>query len=749
MGKIVKNLAPHWKTVILIFIMLVIQATCDLTLPAYTSDIIDTGIQNQGVEHILPEKVTQTEYNYATVFMTEEEKQLFTDSYTKDGDFYTLTVTDDKVLEELDQELIVPIMVNYTMSELSLEQFKEMMEKQGIDPATVSNSVQTFTKEGDESGTKYVDVRPIVAGMMTQELLPTFRENLDQQINTIGAETLKATGIAYAIKCDKQAGVDVAHIQTTYLWTTGLKMALIAIIATIASIVAGFFAARVGATVGRDLREKVFTNVVGFSNSEIDKFSTASLITRTTNDIQQVQMVTTMMLRMVMFAPIMGISGVIKVLTNGAHMAWVIALGVLVIFGIVMLLMAVAMPKFKLMQKLVDRVNLVAREILTGIPVIRAFKREEREEERFDEANIDLTKTTLFTNRAMSLMSPAMTFVMYGMSILIVWVASGHINDGTMQVGEMTAYLTYAMHIVMSFLILTIMSIMLPRAAVAAERIDEVISTESTIKDNDNPVKLTAKKGVVEFKNVSFRYPSAEEYVLENISFTAKSGETTAIIGSTGSGKSTLVNLIPRLYDTTDGEILVDGVNIKDISMKSLRESIGYVPQKGILFSGTIASNLRFGNRNATDEEIQKAAQIAQATEFIDTKPHKYDSRIAQGGSNVSGGQKQRLSIARAIAKNPKIYIFDDSFSALDMKTDKVLREELNKNVKDATTIIVAQRISTILHAEQIIVLDEGKVAGIGTHKELLKNCDAYLEIAKSQLSPKELGLDEEVAQNE
>lgn len=747
MGKIIKNYSPHWKAVILIFIMLLTQATCDLTLPEYTSSIIDTGIQNKGVEHILPEKITAEEYEYATLFMTDEETKLFENSYEKQDNIFVRTENDKKDLEVLDEKLIIPIMMNYTTSELSLEEYEKMAEQQGFSGA----KVDTFTKEG--SNKKYVDIRPVFytlknMGVMTQENILTYREKLDEQIDSVGTDMLKAASISYAIKCNKQAGVDVDKIQKNYLWITGIKMALIAILAAIASVIAGFFASRIGASIGRDLRENVFRNVVGFSNGEIDKFSTASLITRTTNDIQQVQMVSTILLRMAMFAPIMGISGVIRVMINGAQMAWVIALGVLVIFGIVLVLISVTMPKFKLMQKLVDRVNLVAREILTGIPVIRAFKREEREEERFDYANKDLTQNTLFTNRAMSLMGPAMTLVMNGMSILIIWVASGHINEGTMQVGQMTAYLTYAMHIVMSFLVLTAMSIMLPRAAVAAERIDEVIKTESSIKDCKTPVELKENNGLIEFKNVYFKYPHAEEYVLENISFTAKNGETTAIIGSTGSGKSTLINLIPRLYDVTEGEILVDGHNIKDVTLKSLRKTIGYVPQKGILFSGTIASNLRFGNKDASDSEIEKAAEIAQATEFIEAKPHKYSSSIAQGGTNVSGGQKQRLSIARAIAKNPNIYIFDDSFSALDMKTDKALRQALEENVKNATTIIVAQRISTILNAQQIIVLDDGKIVGKGTHKELLKSCDTYLEIAKSQLSSKELGLSEEVAQN-
>ena len=480
-----------------------------------------------------------------------------------------------------------------------------------------------------------------------------------------------------------------------------------------------------------------------FSNAEMDKFSTASLITRTTNDVQQIQMVIVLMLRMVLYAPILGIGGVLKVVKTGAGMGWIIGLAVLIILGIVMLLMVVAMPKFQLMQKLVDAVNLVSREILTGLSVIRAFGREQKEEQRFDEANKNLTKTTLFTNRVMTFMMPMMTFIMYGITVLIVWVASNKIDDGTLQVGAMTAFITYTMQIVMSFLMLTMMSIMLPRAAVAANRIDEVIKTDVTIKDSTTPEKIDTVKGELRFNNVSFKYPGSNENAIEGIDFTAEPGKTTAIIGSTGCGKSTLVNLIPRLYDVTDGSITLDGHDIRNISMKDLRAQLGYVPQKGILFSGDIASNLRFGKENATDEQIQEAAEIAQATEFIESKKARYETPIAQGGTNVSGGQKQRLSIARAIAKNPKIYIFDDSFSALDLKTDAALRKALSSKVSDSTVIIVAQRISTILHAEQILVMDEGKIVGKGTHEELLKNCEVYRQIAKSQLSAKELGLDD------
>ncbi len=562
-------------------------------------------------------------------------------------------------------------------------------------------------------------------------------------IDTMGSSLVKTTGIAYAIACDKAAGVDVDKIQKTYLVYAGLKMVGMALLMGVVTVLVGFFASKVAAGIGMTLRENVFKKVVGFSNAEMDRFSTASLITRSTNDIQQIQMVSVMLLRMVAYAPILGIGGVLKVVQTGAGMGWIIVLAIIVIIGYVLLLMSSAMPKFKLMQKLVDRINLVSREILTGLSVIRAFGREDTEEERFDAANKDLTKTTLFTNRVMTFMMPGMMMIMNVLTVGIVWFGAKKIDAGSMQVGAMTAFITYAMMIVMSFLMLTMMSIMLPRAAVAAERIDEVIQTESSIVDIDEPETLTTHNGRIAFEHVCFRYPGATEDVLHDIDFVAEPGKTTAIIGSTGCGKSTLVNLIPRLYDVTDGKITLDGKDIRRIAMSDLREEIGYVPQKGILFSGTIASNLRFGKGDATEEEIERAADIAQATEFIDVKEDRYDSAIAQGGSNVSGGQKQRLAIARAIAKNPKICIFDDSFSALDLKTDAALRGALSENVTDSTIIIVAQRISTILHAEQILVLDEGRIVGKGTHEELLEHCEVYRQIAESQLSASELGMEE------
>lgn len=535
-------------------------------------------------------------------------------------------------------------------------------------------------------------------------------------------------------------------MQISYLISAGLKMLGIALLMGIVTVLVGLLASRVGAGVGRDLREKVFGKVIRFSNAEIDKFSTASLITRSTNDIQQVQMVSTMLLRMVLFAPIMGVGGILKVIGTGAGMGWIIALAVMVLIGFVMLLVSITMPKFKIMQTLVDRVNLVSREILTGLSVIRAFGREKREEERFDEANRELTKTQLFTNRMMSVMMPGMMIIMNGTAILITWVAAKKIDMGAIQVGAMTAFITYAMQIVMSFLMLTMMSIMLPRAGVAAERIDEVLKTKSTIEDKKEAETFEMERGVVRYDHVYFTYPDAKADVLTDIDFVAKPGEVTAIIGSTGCGKSTLVNLLPRFYDVRKGAITIDGKDIRDMKMKDLRENIGFVPQKGVLFSGTITSNLKFGKHDATEREIEEAAEIAQAMEFIEEKKDKFDSAIAQGGSNVSGGQKQRLAIARAIVKKPKILVFDDSFSALDMKTDAVLRKALMEKVKDSTLLIVAQRISTIIHADRILVLDEGRIVGMGTHEELLKNCEVYEQIARSQLSAKELGLEEEEA---
>ena len=764
---------PYWKAVIIIIALLFVQAWCDLSLPAYTSDIIDVGIQNNGVEHVVPEKMTADEFDTAQFIMTDKETNTWKDIYEKKDDLYELKDLSNKELNDIDEELTIPLIMNYQMRAMEVDTFKETIAKQmGKDVSAFADmsvedigammhvDLKSFKQEKeDDDGNKVkvdcVDVRPIFANMlasgaMDKDQILSMHDTMEDTIDTMGSSLVKSMGIAYAVAADKDAGVNADKIQKSYLLSAGLKMVGMALLMGLVTVLVGFFASRIGAGIGMNLRDGVFKRVVGFSNAEMDRFSTASLITRSTNDIQQIQMVSVLLLRMVAYAPILGIGGVLKVMQTGAGMGWIIVLAILVILGYVMVLMSVTMPKFKLMQKLVDNINLVSREILTGLSVIRAFGREKKEEERFDGANKELTKTMLFTNRVMTFMMPGMMMIMNVLTVGIVWVGAHKIDAGTMQVGAMTAFITYAMMIVMSFLMLTMMSIMLPRAAVAAERIDEVIHTESSIQDPKAPEELTVHDGVVRFEHVNFRYPGAEEDVLHDIDFVAEPGKTTAIIGSTGCGKSTLVNLIPRLYDVTGGQITLDGKDIRNITMADLREEIGFVPQKGVLFSGTIASNLRFGKDDASDEQIKKAAEIAQATEFIEAKDDKYDSSIAQGGSNVSGGQKQRLAIARAIAKDPKIFIFDDSFSALDLKTDAALRKALAENVKDSTVIIVAQRISTILHAEQILVLDDGRIVGKGTHEELLKNCSVYQEIAKSQLSASELGLNEsEVAENE
>ena len=606
-------------------------------------------------------------------------------------------------------------------------------ETKAMKEQMMSNLPKEMTQNGD------IDIFQVFS-MMPKEQLTQVKAEFDEQFSEMPDSIISQAAVSY-VKGEYEAiGIDMDKTQINYIFLSGAKMLGVALLSAALSVVVGFMASKVAAKTSMNLRSKVFKKVMSFSHTEMDKFSTASLITRSTNDIQQIQMVTVMMLRMILYAPILGIGAVIKVLNTNTSMTWIIALAVVVILAIVGVLFVTVMPRFKMLQKLVDKVNLVTREILTGLPVIRAFSTQKHEEERFDKANNELTKTNLFVNRVMSGMMPLMMFVMNGVTLLIVWNGGKGIDSGAMQVGDMMAFIQYAMQIIMAFLMITMMSIMLPRAAVSAVRVDEVLNTEISIKDNEKVEEFdNNKKGVVEFNNVSFKYPDADEDILTNISFTAKPGETTAFIGSTGSGKSTLINLIPRFFDVTEGEILVDGVNIKNVSQHELRERIGYVPQKGVLFSGTIDSNLRYGRENATEKEIEKAAQIAQATEFIETKPEKYNTEIAQGGSNVSGGQKQRLSIARAIAKKPEIYIFDDSFSALDFKTDAALRKALKSETGNSTVLIVAQRISTILNAEQIIVLDEGKIVGKGTHKELLKDCEVYKQIALSQLSKEEL----------
>lgn len=711
MIKILKHLGKSWAWVPVIFALLVAQAVCDLALPQYTSDIVDVGIQQGGIENAALDEISAE--SFEKLLMFDKSGVLF--------EYYDIHSNGDRGRASEPNIDIISAAITYPAAVVyALDHMDGSMLPEGVQLP---------------EGMKLTDA---LLAMPEEQRTPMIEE-INKQFEGYSEVMLSQMAVEFAREELIAQGADMDEIQMKYIFKKGIQMIGLALAIMLVTIVVGFLAARIAALFGMSVREKVFRRVVSFSNAEMDKFSTASLITRSTNDIQQIQMVIVMMLRMVLYAPILGVGGVIKVVRTGTGLGWIIFLAVAAILVLVSILMAVAMPKFKSMQKLVDRLNLVTREILTGLPVIRAFSREKHEEERFDEASKNLMKTQLFTNRVMSVMSPFMTMIMNGISVLIVWFGAKGIDSGDMQVGDMMAFLTYTMQIVMSFLMLTMISIMLPRAAVSANRINEVLDTESSVLDRDNAASDGITSGKVVFDNVSFHYDGSDENVLHNISFTANPGETTAIIGSTGSGKSTLINLIPRFFDATEGSVTIDGINVRDLTMHYLRENIGIVPQKGVLFSGTIDSNLRFGCEDASKEQLAEAAEIAQATEFIEAKPEKYESPIAQGGTNVSGGQKQRLSIARAVAKKPKIYIFDDSFSALDYKTDAALRKALSEKVANSTVIIVAQRISTILHAEQIIVLDEGRVAGIGTHSELLKSCDVYKQIASSQLSEEEL----------
>ncbi|MDE6746010.1 MAG: ABC transporter ATP-binding protein/permease, partial [Oscillospiraceae bacterium] len=686
-----------------------IQAFCDLALPQYTSDIVDVGIQQGGVETAALEKISEESFEKLWMF---DKSQMLTKYYSKgDSDSYGRLYA----VETVEPYITYPAAVVYAL--------------ENADSSMLPASVQL------PEGKTIVDA--LLA--MPEEMRKPMTEEINKQFEGYSDIMLSQMAIGFARSELEAQGTDMDALRMNYIFKTGAKMMGMALLVMAVTIVVGFIAAQLGALFGMNVREKIFRKVISFSNSEMDKFSTASLITRSINDIQQVQMVIVMMLRMILYAPILGIGGVIKVVRTGTGMGWIIFIAVAAILILVGVLMAIAMPKFKIMQKLIDRLNLVTREILTGLSVIRAFSREEYEEARFDTANKNLMHTQLFTNRVMTVMMPFMTLIMNGISVLIVWFGAKGIDGGEMQVGDMMAFLTYTMQIVMSFLMLTMMSIMLPRASVSANRINEVLETEPSISDKEQAVETGITEGRVKFDDVSFSYGDSEEKVLHHISFTANPGETTAIIGSTGSGKSTMINLIPRFFDVTEGTVTVDGTDVRDFSQHYLRENIGLVPQKGVLFSGTIASNLRFGGDTASDEQLRQAAAIAQSTDFIEAKPEKYESPIAQGGTNVSGGQKQRLSIARAIVKKPKIYIFDDSFSALDYKTDAALRKALNEQVSGSTVIIVAQRISTILHADKIIVLDEGRIAGMGTHEELLESCEIYEQIASSQLSENEL----------
>ncbi len=735
MRKLFQFLKPYAPRVLLILCVLVVQAYCDLSLPTYTSNIVNVGIQQSGIDEEIPENISEEEMNRLLLFVSEDDRQDIQDAYEKssesfdyDGEVLTLkdsVKSDNEKLDALTEEMKLPMMLTAgfengsdTTKQMEGQLKEQMSQVPGIEKMSVFD----------------------IFGMMDDTQRAAIVDKITEQMDKMPDSILDQAAISYVKSTYEQIGLDTGHMSTVYILKTGAKMLGLAALGMAASILACLMASRVGAKVGRGLRRDTFRKVIGFSNAEFDKFSTASLITRSTNDIQQIQFLTVMILRIVLYAPVMAIGGILKVSKTNVDMFWIIGLAVLLIVMVVAVLFIVVMPKFKIVQNMVDKLNLVSREILTGLPVIRAFHTEKHEEERFDKANKDLTKLNLFVNRAMTFMMPTMMLVMNGITVLIVWVGGHSINDGAMQVGDMMAFIQYAMQIIMSFLMICMISVMLPRAAVSAERVDKVLKSETKIHDPKEPKTLPKNgKGEVAFEHVSFHYPGAEEDVLHDITFTAKPGETTAFIGSTGCGKSTLVNLIPRFYDVTEGKITIDGQDVRDLTQHELRDKLGYVPQKGVLFSGNIASNIMFGNPAGSEQEMTEAAQIAQAVEFIDTKPERYKSPISQGGANVSGGQKQRLSIARAIAKHPDVYIFDDSFSALDYKTDTVLRSALKEKTTDSVVLIVAQRISTILHAEQIIVLDDGKIVGKGTHEELLKTCDAYYQIAASQLSESEL----------
>lgn len=753
MLKVLKNLKESWLSVIAIVLLLIVQAAGDLTLPDYTSKIVNIGIQSGGIENPAPEVIRKSEMDNLLIF-TEDDEQILNDykeiskenldekEYEKlvkkypaleNETLYEVKKLDNEEQTRLNNMMTKPLMM---LSSLENEETANSMKEQMLSsmPANIPEQ-QKIAMQNME----LIDIIKQMPKEQIDKMLETVNEKLDNMQNSI----LEQAAIQQVKKEYKAIGIDTDNLQNKYIIIAGLKMLGISFIIMASAISIMCLSARVAAKLAKTLREKTFKKVLKFSNKEFSEYSTASLITRSTNDIQQIQGLIAILFRVLVYAPIIGIGGFLRVLSQSDNsMAWIIGVAILAILFVVATLFIIAMPRFKKLQELIDKLNLVAREILTGLPVIRAFNTEKKEEKRFDKANVDLTKTNLFVNRAMSFMMPTLMLIMNAISLLIVWVGAHGIDNGTMQVGNMMAFIQYTMQIVMSFLMISMVSIMLPRASVSANRINEILETEEAIQESKEPKKLDASKnGLVEFKNVSFRYPDSDEEVLSDITFTAKPGETTAIIGSTGSGKSTIVNLIPRFYDITSGNLLIDGVDIKEISNKDLRKIVGFVPQKGILFSGTIESNIKYGNPNMSDEQMIEAAQIAQATEFIDSKPEKYKEPIAQGGSNVSGGQKQRLSIARAIAIDPEILVFDDSFSALDFKTDSTLRAELAKKTKDKTVIIVAQRINTILNADQIIVLEDGKIVGKGTHEELIKNNETYKQIALSQLSEEELNL--------
>ena len=717
MLKMFHYMKERWYYVVMIIVLLFVQAYCDLSLPDYTSKIVNVGIQQKGIEDGVPDTIRKESLEHLLLFLDEKEKAKVEDAYTLKDDVYKRNDVTKEERDELNSILAIPMMAAGSLEDE--EKAAEIKTQMGLP---------------EES-----DLWQVLE-QLPQEQLDAMKDSLIEKIKEM-PESIVTQAVVQFVQTEYEAqGIDVDAMQIQYLMTSGLKMLAMALVIMLAAVSVTFLSSRVAAFLGRNLRNGVYRKVISFSGEELNHFSTASLITRSTNDIQQVQLVFAMIFRIVLYAPILGVGGVLKVLQTDVSMTWILGVAVVAILILVGFLFAVAMPKFKILQYRIDELNLVSREILTGLSVIRAFSREKHEEERFEEVNERLTKTNLFVNRCMTFMMPAMMLIMNGITVLIIYNGSHAVDNGTMQVGNMMAFMQYAMQIIMSFLMITMMSIMLPRASVSAKRINEIMETKVSIESPETAkIPENNKKGEVRFEQVGFAYPGAEEETLSDINFTAQKGETVAFIGSTGSGKSTLVNLIPRFFDVTSGKILVDGVDIREMGLHDLRERIGYVPQKGVLFSGTIDSNIRYGKEDATKEEVNRAAEIAQAQEFIGQKEKGMESEIAQGGTNVSGGQKQRLSIARAIAKNPEIYIFDDSFSALDYKTDVVLRRALKKETKDATTLIVAQRISTILHADKILVLDEGKIVGEGTHKELLKTCEVYQQIAMSQLSKEEL----------
>ena len=756
MLKVLKNLKNSWTSVIIIVILLCVQAATDLALPDYTSKIVNEGIQAGGITSVIPEVISEEDMDNMLIFTDKDDEIL--ENYTQvlatyEGGYDTQEKHEEKVIKQYyGNDYEVQANTIYVLKDLNEEQ-EETLSEMIVDPLmemTTVTSEETANQikeqllqnvpETQRENIQNMSLMEIIEKMPEEQRTQVLAE-FTKQIEEMSDSIKEQAAISSVKQIYINAGIDTDKLQNDYILMSGLQMLGIALISMLCAVTIMLLSSRVAAKLGKTLRDKVFKKVLSFSTAELREFSTASLITRSTNDVQQIQQLITLLFRVVVYAPIIGIGGFVKVLTTSDNsMAWIIGVAIFAILVVVATLFAVAMPKFKKLQDLIDKLNQVSREILTGLPVIRAFNKEKKEEKRFDNSNTLLMKANIFVNRAMSMMMPLLMFIMSSITVLIVWVGAHNVDSGTMQVGDMMAFIQYTMQIVMAFLMISMISIMLPRASVSARRINEVIETEPSIKDKEETKQFNPeKKGLVEFKNVSFRYPDADTEILEDINFTAEPGKTTALIGSTGSGKSTVVNLIPRFYDVTEGELLVDGVNVKDVPQKDLRDIIGFVPQKGILFSGTIESNIKYADDNMSDEQMVKAAQIAQAEEFINTKPEKYQDAIAQGGSNVSGGQKQRLSIARAIAKDPEIFIFDDSFSALDFKTDSNLREALAEKTENKTVIIVAQRISTILNADKIIVLEEGKIVGEGTHEELLKNNETYRQIALSQLSEEEL----------